>query len=306
MTSSDQPAPSYEELAALVVQLRSELAQTREELRTARERITELEAQLARNSANSSHPPSSDDFTKPEPTSQRRRTGRPPGGQQGHLGQTRPQTLQPDHVVEHHPSACAGCGSELAGSEHSALVRRQVVDLPPITPTVTEHHLIERTCACGTATRAPAPTGVNAPVQFGANVRASLCYLYVGQFLSAARTAQALSGLLGCQVSAGTVVATAGRAASGLETFTARARDEIAAAEVAHFDETSLRVGGRLVWVHSASTSKWSLLSPPSAPLAGYRPWAMEKRIITCAGRARERFWVLPVSTRTSSIRWRG
>ena len=126
---------------------------------------------------------------------------------------------------------------------------------------MTEHRLIEHTCACGTATRAQAPEGVNAPVQFGANVRATICYLYLGQFLSAARTAQALSDLLGCSISAGTVISTAGRAAAGLEAFTAKAAQQIAAAPVAHFDETGLRVGGGLVWVHSACTDKYSLLT---------------------------------------------
>lgn len=254
MTSSDQTAPSYEELAALVVQLRSDLTR-------ANKRIAELESRLNQNSANSSKPPSSDGFVKPAPKSQRRRTGRKPGGQDGHPGRTHAQTADPDHVVEHQPPACQGCGADLAQAERTGLVRRQVVDLPLIKPTVTEHQMIECTCPCGTTTRAPAPKSVNAPVQFGANVRATICYLYLGQFLSAARTAQALSDLLGCAVSTGTVVATARRAAHGLEAFTRAATDHIAAAPVAHFDETGLRVGGGLVWVHSASTDKYSLLS---------------------------------------------
>ena len=78
-------------------------------------------------------------------------------------------------------------------------------------------------------------------MQFGANVRATLCYLYLGQFLSAKRTAQALSDLLGCAVSTGTVISTAQRAATALAAFTSRAATEIAAAQVAHFDETGLR-----------------------------------------------------------------
>ena len=102
--------------------------------------------------------------------------------------------------------------------------------------------MVEHTCDCGIATRAP--EGVSAPVQFGANVRAMICFLYLGQFLSAARTAQALSELVGCVVSAGTVVSTAGRAAADLEAFTAQAAQQIAAAPVAHFNETRLRVGG--------------------------------------------------------------
>jgi transposase len=261
VTSSDQPAPSYEELAALVVEQAATITQLRADLDRANERIAELEARLAQNSRNSSQPPSADGFVKPAPKSQRRRTGRKPGGQDGHPGRTRAQTPDPDHVVQHHPSACGGCGSDLAGAAPTGLVRRQVVDLPPITPTVIEHQMIECTCACGKATRAPAPAGVSAPVQFGANVRATICYLYLGQFLSAQRTAQALSDLLGCAVSSGTVISIARRAATGLEAFTRAATDKIAAAPVAHFDETSLRVGGGLVWVHSASTGKWSLLT---------------------------------------------
>ncbi|MFJ2581762.1 DUF6444 domain-containing protein [Kitasatospora aureofaciens] len=50
------PLPSYEELAALVVELRSEPAQ-------ARARIANLEARLAQNSTNSSRPP----FSLPHP-----------------------------------------------------------------------------------------------------------------------------------------------------------------------------------------------------------------------------------------------
>ncbi|WP_460764210.1 DUF6444 domain-containing protein, partial [Nocardiopsis oceani] len=184
--SSDQTAPSYEELAALVVQLRSELE-------NANKRITELQAQLGRTSRNSSKPSSSDDFIKPAPKSQRRRTGRKPGGQPGHEGRTRTQTDDPDHVVQHQPPECQGCGSDLAGAERTGLVRRQVVDLPPIKPTVTEHQMVEKVCPCGQRTRARSPRGVRAPVQFGANVGATICYLYLGQFLSAQRTAQALS-----------------------------------------------------------------------------------------------------------------
>ncbi|WP_344014165.1 IS66 family transposase, partial [Nocardiopsis exhalans] len=261
VTSSDQPAPSYEELAALVVEQAATITQLRADLSQANERIAELQARLDSDSTNSSKPSSTDPFVKPKPKSQRRRTGRKPGGQPGHPGQTRAQTPDPDHVLEHHPHTCGGCGGDLAGSEQTGLVRRQVVDLPPIKPTVTEHQMIEHTCACGERTRASAPEGINAPVQFGANVRAMICYLYLGQFLSAKRTAQALSDLVGCPVSAGTVVDTARRAATALEAFTRAATEEIASAQVAHFDETSLRVGGGLVWVHSASTGKWSLLS---------------------------------------------
>ncbi|USY18697.1 DUF6444 domain-containing protein [Nocardiopsis exhalans] len=108
MTSSDQPAPSYEELAALVVEQAATITQLRADLSQANERIAELQARLDSDSTNSSKPSSTDPFVKPKPKSQRRRTGRKPGGQPGHPGQTRAQTPDPDHVLEHHPTPAVG------------------------------------------------------------------------------------------------------------------------------------------------------------------------------------------------------
>jgi transposase len=85
--------------------------------------------------------------------------------------------------------------------------------------------------------------------------------LYAGQFLSAGRTATALEELFGLPVTARTVLTMARRAADRLEPLLERVRTEVAAAPVAHFDETGFRVQGRLHWVHSASTGKWSLIT---------------------------------------------
>jgi transposase len=272
---ADPSAPSYEVLAALVASLRAELVatqgvleqtqaaleQARGELTAATARIAELEAQTRKNSRNSSKPPSSDGLAKPAPKSLRTKTGRKPGGQEGHDGSTLAQVARPDRQVTHEPGGCADCGRPLAGRPITGVERRQQFDLPPVKVEVTEHQLVERECVCGQRTRAEAPAGVDAPVQYGPRLAAIVVYLYIGQFLSRQRTAQALAELFGVPLSAGTVTAMTARAAAGLGDFLACVRAKLAAAEVVGFDETGLRVAGSLHWVHCARTGKYTLVS---------------------------------------------
>ncbi len=255
-------------VAALVASLREELAGSQaalaravEELAQARDRIAELEAQLRQNPRNSSRPPSSEGLAKPAPRrSLRKKSGRKPGGQDGHKGATLMQVACPDREIRHEPGACRACGAGLAGRPVTAVERRQVFDLPPARVEVTEHQLIERECGCGHRTRAAAPQGAEAPVQYGPRIAAIIVYLYLGQFLSRQRTAQALGELFGTPLSSGTVAALSARAAGRLEGFLEHAREQIASGDVAGFDETGFRVAGRLQWVHCARTGKYTLL----------------------------------------------
>jgi transposase len=253
-------------LAAFVASLRWELAgalgaleETRAELRRARERIAELEARLKQNSRNSSKPPSSEGLGKPAPRTLRKKSGRRPGGQAGHEGTTLAQVARPDREVRHEPGCCGRCGAGLAGRPVTGVERRQVFDLP-VRAEVTEHQLIERECACGHRTKAAAPAAAQAPAQYGPRIAAVIVYLYVGQFQSKKRTAQALAELFCIPMSPGTVAALTVRAAGRLDGFLERVRDSIAASEVAGFDETGFRVEGGLQWVHCARTGKYTLL----------------------------------------------
>ena len=224
--------------------------------------VTELRRQLGQNSRNSSKPPSSDSpFVKPAPRSLRGKSGRKPGGQRGHPGSTLAQVVDPDETLRHEPGPCAGCGADLAGAPEVGLERRQVFDLPPMTVRVTEHRLVARRCGCGATTCADAPEGVVAPVQYGPRISAIVLYLYVGQFLSKKRTAQALAELFGTPVCEGTVARMTQRAADGLAGFLDHVKDRIAGAEVVGFDETGLRVAGKLHWVHCARTGKYTLIT---------------------------------------------
>jgi transposase len=116
----EQEPPPYEVLAAMVASLRRELAgavaalgQARADLARARERIAELEARLRQNPRNSSKPPSSEGLAKPapRPRSLRKRSGRKPGGQDGHNGTTLAQVARPDREIRHEPGRWRGSRS---------------------------------------------------------------------------------------------------------------------------------------------------------------------------------------------------
>ena len=66
------------------------------------------------------------------------------------------------------------------------------------------------------------PAGAEAPVQYGPRIAAIIVYLYIGQFLSKKRTAQALAELFGIPLSPGTVAAVTARAAGRLGGFLER------------------------------------------------------------------------------------
>ena len=252
--------PTYTELVDLIVGMRAELSTLRAENAALKVRVADLEAQLRTNSRNSSTPPSADGPGKPATRSLRKASKRKPGGQDGHRGQTLAQVSDPDVVIRHEPSCCRGCGSDLAGAAQVHCSRRQVFDIPPIKVHVTEHQIITRRCRCGKTTTADAPARASAPVQYGPVMCAVVIYLFMGQFLSKKRTAQAISELFGIPVSDGTVAAVTSKAAGDLTEFLAQVNARLKAAPVVHFDETGLRCQGRNHWLHSASTPHFSRL----------------------------------------------
>jgi transposase len=256
------PSWSFEDIVRENAELRELVTALGARLDALERENAELKRQLGQNSQNSSRPPSSDSpFAKPALRSLRGRSGRKPGGQQGHPGSTLAQVADPDERLRHEPGPCCGCGADLSGAPEVGMERRQVFDLPPMTVRVSEHQLIARRCRCGVTTCGLAPQGVTAPVQYGPRITAIILYLYVGQFLSKKRTAQALAELFGTPVSQGTVATMTQRATAGLDEFLGVVADRIAEAPVAGFDETGLRVAGALHWVHCARTDKYTLIT---------------------------------------------
>jgi transposase len=80
-------------------------------------------------------------------------------------------------------------------------------------------------------------------------VRALGCYLLAWQHLPVERAGELLAQVLGAGVASGTLAAVLAEGAAGLGGFAEAVCAQLAAAEVAHFDETGARVAGRLHWV---------------------------------------------------------
>lgn len=241
-------------------------------LETALERIDELEQQqhqlsvrlqhlsdqVAKDSHNSSKPPSSDGLKKKRRTrSLRQRGKRPIGGQPGHKGDTLEMVQDPDHLQTHHLCRCPHCEHDLASVEPIAYERRQVFDIPPVQFEVTEHQAeIKRCPDCGEQVKARFPCDVTQPVQYGPRIRAQASYLNTYHFLPLARTRELLGDFYGQAPSEAVIIG----ANKALVEQTKASLDQIKAqligADVGHFDESGLRVEGKLQWLHVASTAE--------------------------------------------------
>ena len=115
--ASDELSPLIESQSVLInviLEMSTGILAQNERLTTTivdlQENIKELRRQLNMDSHNSSKPPSSDGYKKPNKArSLRKPTGRKPGGQKGHSGTNMKVPHEPYEVKEHHPDKCMTC-----------------------------------------------------------------------------------------------------------------------------------------------------------------------------------------------------
>jgi transposase len=251
MNGDSQSEPTREELIALIRAQAAEIA-------SLKARVAELERRLGLNSSNSGKPPSSDGLKKPPRTqSSREPSGKKPGGQKGHKGETLQQVADPDSIVDHFPASCAACGAAVTPDMSACHSARQVFDLPEPRPlVVTEHRAHDCVCAgCGVRTRASFPGGVNAPVQYGPRIASFVIYLLHYQLLPEDRLAELMADLFGIRLVAATIARMSRTCAARLQDFAATVRGLVASAAVKHMDETGFRIGGKTQWLHVACTA---------------------------------------------------
>ncbi len=218
------------------------------------ERIRTLEGQGAKDSHNSSLPPSSDRFVR-VPKSLRKKSGKKPGGQPGHQGHSLRQVETPDEIVVHQVECCAHCHHDL--SDHPARLgeRRQVIDVPVKRLWVTEHQAEEKQCpTCLHLTRASFPADVLASAQYGTNIQTVATYLVAGQAVPYARASQLLQDLFGVQLSPASIARFVQCCHQHLAEWETALKAALLKVRVLHQDETGMRVGKDGWWVHVCAT----------------------------------------------------
>jgi transposase len=222
-------------------------------------RIEELERRLAKDSHNSSLPPSRDHGTR-KPLGQRPKSQKPSGGQPGHPGHALQAVEHPDEVIVHRPEHCQHCQQELGEQAGQVVERRQVHDVPTLRLRVQEHQVETVSCPhCQQQTRGNFPVGVNAPVQYGPGVRGLAVYLSQYQLLPLQRTGELLEDLLEAPVSEGAVREWVEDAARKLSPTMEHIGELLLRASVMHVDETSVHVRGKVQWIHEHGTRNLTL-----------------------------------------------
>ncbi len=225
-----------------LIQLREQNSQLLEQVTQLSEEVKRLREQLAKNSQNSSLPPSSDRFTRQKKSrSLRQKSERKQGGQPGHQGQTLQMSQEPDEtILLAAVTHCQHCQANVTEIAAKTMERRQVIDVPAPPPLHVRQYEGEwKQCPhCQGYTSATFPEGVNAPVQYGPRIGAIAVYLTTQQLLPRGRTVEVLADLLGVPMSQGTLARLIKHTALLLKPIEELIKAAISQAKVTHHDET--------------------------------------------------------------------
>ncbi|MEM6647900.1 MAG: IS66 family transposase [Bacteroidota bacterium] len=244
-------------LLALIEQQAQLIQQQAQRIEALEAEVAQLRARLDQNSTNSHTPPSADPYrsTTALPKAKGRRTG----GQVGHQGHTLTMTHAPDHTEQALPKRCSAFGAALAPETVVSTERRQVFDLPAPRLVVTEYRRPRCRCLdCGTLTQAAFPDHVKAPVQYGRRLGALAALLHSDYHVPLAKVSQLCEDLFGQRLSEATLAAANARVAEAVLASESAIKARLVKSDVAHADETGLRVSGRLQWLHVLSSDKLS------------------------------------------------
>lgn len=238
--------PSIEELLAIIAIQQKQIAELQK-------KVIKLEEELSiyktkKNSNNSSIPPSKDENRPIRNKSLREKTGRKVGGQKGHRGHTLEMTGSPDKIIDHIPCYCEKCGNDLQHIHNEYVVRRQVIDIPPIKPEVTEHRVYKKRCTCGHETESNFPENINVPVSYGSGIESLIGYFHSRQYIPFARMQEIFHDIFGLPVSEGGLHYLLNKLVTKATPAYEMIRQVVFKSEAIGSDETGAKVNGKKNW----------------------------------------------------------
>ncbi len=244
-------------LRAENLQLKTDSAKLKADIVKLKSENANLKAQLAKNSRNSSKPPSSDGFKKepPKPKSQRKPSDRKAGGQQGREGHKLTKVDNPDEVVLHELEFCTHCDSDLSEVLPSDIESRQIFDIPPLSIHITEHRAEVKICpCCGKLVRADFPEGLVQEAQYGDRLKSFLTYINQYHFIPYERSSDFVRDVFCHEISVGTISNILSKCHGLLDFPESKIKEALLRSVRLHSDETGMRVCGKLYWQHTIST----------------------------------------------------
>ena len=201
--------------------------------------------------SNTSHTPPSQDLGRSNQKNSREKSGRTPGGQQGHHGFTLEKKEVPDEIIKHEPLFCVHCSEDLTNDTAVLNESRQEVIIPPISVKYIEHQTYVKTCShCGCQTKGAFPKNIVAPIQYGENVAALVSYLSVYQYLPYNRIKKLMNDLFQMPISEGTVNNILNKTAIGALPMYREIQRRIAGSKLVGADETGTRMNSGKGWFH--------------------------------------------------------
>ena len=254
-------------------------------------RIAELESLLVtqsvvKTSKNSHIPPSVDLSRKNQ--SLREKSDKPVGGQKGHRGHTLKMSDKPDAVEKLYPAFCNNCGASLSDAEFDLTGRRQVIDIPPIVPIITEFQKYSTVCGCGHHQSGTFPSGVDNHIQYGPNIQSLVVYQSCYQFMPFARLQDFFKKICRVAISKGTIENIIRRSAQKSEGAYEALRQVVAVSFFVGSDETGFKVNKSKywfwVWQNALVTFIVAACSRSKQVIADYFPEGLPNTIL-CSDR---------------------
>ena len=222
-----------------------------------RKRLSKFEnPEPPKNSGNSSVPPSKErmgDEIKRRTSSLRERSGRKPGGQPGHEGNTRMMSEHPDETEDIQPNYCRECGRELSDIDGMEEYREECVGVK-ITPVVKRRRFLGKTCVCGCRNHVEYTRRKN-PVYLSSEIRALVIYLNIVMCMPYNRIKSFLHDVMRVDISEGSIRNFIGQVGEKANVICDRIASELVKSPVAGADESGFYVNGKLRWA-------WILQNP--------------------------------------------